>query len=285
MRARYYSPAIKRFINADVIAGAISNAITLNRFAYANGNPVSFVDPFGLSAERGENNFTPQNSLFNLPEHRNSEFNNQIPLYLLYQKTTYNPWNQLDYPGQIHNLVVNYLSLTYGLIPEYVPKNNKTHRYDLYTYGMYWEVKPVSYLTDPVRAAKMEIQMQGYDADGVARGFPLGYNEFTVDDFTVKIYSGELGKIYYHFQQVQDCDEKQEQPHEQYVMEKDSSKEEVASKGGSRGYNWQPEPETVTALAVTAGIVVILAGIFQLITTGDPSGIQQGTQTIQTAIG
>lgn len=49
MRARYYSPAMKRFINADVIAGAISNAITLNRFAYANGNPVSFVDPFGLS--------------------------------------------------------------------------------------------------------------------------------------------------------------------------------------------------------------------------------------------
>lgn len=48
MRARYYSPTMKRFINADVVAGAISNAITLNRFAYANGNPVSFVDPFGL---------------------------------------------------------------------------------------------------------------------------------------------------------------------------------------------------------------------------------------------
>ena len=53
MRARYYSPEMKRFINADVIAGTISNAITLNRFAYANGNPVSFVDPFGLTAERG----------------------------------------------------------------------------------------------------------------------------------------------------------------------------------------------------------------------------------------
>ena len=51
MRARYYSPDMKRFINADVIAGAISNAITLNRFAYANGNPVSFIDPFGLSAQ------------------------------------------------------------------------------------------------------------------------------------------------------------------------------------------------------------------------------------------
>ena len=53
MRARYYSPAMKRFINADVIVGTISNAVTLNRFAYANGNPVSLIDPFGLSPERG----------------------------------------------------------------------------------------------------------------------------------------------------------------------------------------------------------------------------------------
>ena len=52
MRARYYSPDMKRFVNADIVAGTISNAITLNRFAYANGNPVSFVDPFGLSPER-----------------------------------------------------------------------------------------------------------------------------------------------------------------------------------------------------------------------------------------
>ena len=55
MRARYYSPDMKRFINADIVAGAISNAITLNRFAYANGNPVSLVDPFGLSADNRNN--------------------------------------------------------------------------------------------------------------------------------------------------------------------------------------------------------------------------------------
>lgn len=49
MRARYYSPEMKRFINADIIPGKLSNAVTLNRFAYANGNPVSNVDPFGLA--------------------------------------------------------------------------------------------------------------------------------------------------------------------------------------------------------------------------------------------
>ena len=55
MRARYYSPELRRFTNADIIAGKISNAVTLNRYAYANGNPVSNIDPFGLSAERGSN--------------------------------------------------------------------------------------------------------------------------------------------------------------------------------------------------------------------------------------
>jgi hypothetical protein len=52
MRARYYSPDMRRFVNADIVAGKISNAVTLNRFAYANGNPVSFIDPFGLSVSK-----------------------------------------------------------------------------------------------------------------------------------------------------------------------------------------------------------------------------------------
>ena len=65
MRARYYSPDMRRFINADIITGEISNAITLNRFAYANGNPVSSVDPFGLSAERsGDLRQSPNNLLY-----------------------------------------------------------------------------------------------------------------------------------------------------------------------------------------------------------------------------
>ena len=55
MRARYYSPDMRRFINADILHGEISDSTSLNRYAYVNGNPVSFVDPFGLSkdAERG----------------------------------------------------------------------------------------------------------------------------------------------------------------------------------------------------------------------------------------
>ena len=52
MRARFFAQNLRRFVNSDVIIGSISNAITLNRYAYANGNPVSLVDPLGLTADK-----------------------------------------------------------------------------------------------------------------------------------------------------------------------------------------------------------------------------------------
>ncbi len=51
MRARYYNPDIKRFINQDIKVGDISNGQGLNRYAYCEGNPISMVDPFGLCGE------------------------------------------------------------------------------------------------------------------------------------------------------------------------------------------------------------------------------------------
>ena len=50
MRARYYSPDLKRFVNQDVLLGAITNSQSLNRYAYTNGNPINRLDPFGLCA-------------------------------------------------------------------------------------------------------------------------------------------------------------------------------------------------------------------------------------------
>jgi RHS repeat-associated protein len=51
MRARYYNPDIKRFINQDVLQGSVMDGRSLNRYAYVSGNPVSYIDPFGYAAE------------------------------------------------------------------------------------------------------------------------------------------------------------------------------------------------------------------------------------------
>ncbi len=52
MRARYYNPHICRFINADP-SGFEGG---LNFYAYADGNPVSLIDPFGLGAQMPQDN-------------------------------------------------------------------------------------------------------------------------------------------------------------------------------------------------------------------------------------
>lgn len=41
---------MKRFVNQDVLLGAISDSQSLNRYAYTNGNPINRLDPFGLCA-------------------------------------------------------------------------------------------------------------------------------------------------------------------------------------------------------------------------------------------
>ena len=51
MRARYYNVAIKRFMNQDVLTGTLERISSLNRYAYVEGNPISYLDPFGLAIE------------------------------------------------------------------------------------------------------------------------------------------------------------------------------------------------------------------------------------------
>lgn len=47
-RARYYHPQLRRFLNQDTVLGAIGTHAGMNRFAYANGQPVTGIDPLGL---------------------------------------------------------------------------------------------------------------------------------------------------------------------------------------------------------------------------------------------
>ena len=112
--------------------------------------------------------------------------------------TLYNPWSELDYQGEIHNAVVKYLSYKHGLESEHV---NGRNRYDLYNQftKQIWEVKPISYKTNALRARDLQLQLQRYYADGVRPGTPLGNDELTFGDYEVKIYSEEPTNIYYSF--------------------------------------------------------------------------------------
>ncbi|MGG4455517.1 RHS repeat-associated core domain-containing protein [Brevibacillus porteri] len=62
MRARYYHPGLKRFLNRDVLQGDMTDGQTFNRFAYVNGDPIGFIDPLGLMKCKADND--PDEILF-----------------------------------------------------------------------------------------------------------------------------------------------------------------------------------------------------------------------------
>ena len=51
MQARYYDPVIGRFYSNDPVGYVNGNVHSFNRYAYANNNPYSYVDPDGNHAE------------------------------------------------------------------------------------------------------------------------------------------------------------------------------------------------------------------------------------------
>ncbi|HXF85137.1 MAG TPA: RHS repeat-associated core domain-containing protein, partial [Anaerolineales bacterium] len=50
-QARFYSPSLGRFLSADTIVPSYANPQSLNRYAYANNNPLYYTDPSGHWAE------------------------------------------------------------------------------------------------------------------------------------------------------------------------------------------------------------------------------------------
>ncbi|OOG49138.1 hypothetical protein B0E50_06995 [Rhodanobacter sp. C01] len=51
MQARYYDPAIGRFISVDPIVPTAGNAFNFNRYTYVNNNPINHIDPNGKCLE------------------------------------------------------------------------------------------------------------------------------------------------------------------------------------------------------------------------------------------
>ncbi len=56
LRTRYYNPEIMRFMNRDTVRGSVTDTKSLNRFAYVEGNPLTYVDPNGEAATWLKNN-------------------------------------------------------------------------------------------------------------------------------------------------------------------------------------------------------------------------------------
>ena len=47
-RARYYHPALRRFLNQDTLLGSIGSSASLNRFAFVANDPINGIDPLGF---------------------------------------------------------------------------------------------------------------------------------------------------------------------------------------------------------------------------------------------
>ena len=48
LRARYYDPAVGRFISRDPFGGRTGSPVSMHRYLYANADPVNYSDPTGL---------------------------------------------------------------------------------------------------------------------------------------------------------------------------------------------------------------------------------------------
>jgi RHS repeat-associated protein len=59
MQARYYDPAVGRFLSVDPVAPVTGNAFNFNRYAYAKNNPIVNIDPNGKQETPAEESIDP----------------------------------------------------------------------------------------------------------------------------------------------------------------------------------------------------------------------------------
>jgi RHS repeat-associated protein len=67
--ARYYDPALGRFVQADTVVPNSGDVVAWDRYAYSSGNPVKYIDPDGhkpippvhYSGNRNDEDSTPSN--------------------------------------------------------------------------------------------------------------------------------------------------------------------------------------------------------------------------------
>ena len=60
MQARYYDPAVGRFLSIDPVSPGAGNAFNFNRYAYAANNPARYIDPDGRTCTEANKTYTCQ---------------------------------------------------------------------------------------------------------------------------------------------------------------------------------------------------------------------------------
>ncbi len=74
MHARHYHHELGRFLSVDPLRGEPSRPQSLNRYAYALGNPINFTDPTGLDTDDGDHDGPDINNKSIPPEPKESGF-------------------------------------------------------------------------------------------------------------------------------------------------------------------------------------------------------------------
>ncbi|MBE1442606.1 RHS repeat-associated core domain-containing protein [Paenibacillus sp. OAS669] len=159
LRARYYDPAVGRFINEDTYEGDIKNPLSLNLYTYVHNNPLIYIDPTGHYCVSKDGNHAHEGQCNNGD---GALTGNSASKYLGDDK---------DFQGQpiIENGVLNgYLGVTGAFLPEemnywsyaYTEWTNKNNN-DLY------------YKLDRGTQETFRKQLlQGYVGGQIEQGFP-----------------------------------------------------------------------------------------------------------------
>lgn len=195
LRARYYSPAVQRFISQDLIKDG------LNWYVYCGNNPNYYIDPTGLSSRVNLQSISDQFSSGLLTDEQVTEKlleANGGNVYLAFHEIA-----QVHIARQLKNsLGANDVVLEYP-ISYYVEMRGGTVKRnmeaDIVSGGAVWEVKPLG--------TSGEEQLEKYMAYGnLTRGTPLCtiVDIPILDDIKMKIEFPNSGDAKYSFYTLED---------------------------------------------------------------------------------
>lgn len=187
---------MRRFINADILHGAISDSTSLNRYSYVNGNPVSFVDSFGFNKEDRGNGPTPLEAAYMADHIYGAELmydENGIRIPILVEG-----WELVDIKINTEGLKMGLYSKSLNGVTEYVVVNAGSEGFIDWInnfqqpYGVSTDMKDsINYATNWVKKYEgANFAFVGHSKGGgeaIANAVATGYNAITFNPATPRL--------------------------------------------------------------------------------------------------